>query len=267
MKKRICLVMVLVLAAALLCSCSGNSSEEKRYDVVTNAQVAAVTQNVLGTVDEAPVISGGVVTAAPMLIEQEDEEDDYDTVTPAPTIRSEYAGATPVVIDPIDKPTPTPLPPLNIEYVTYDATNIHISFEGPTGWAIDDSASDTYIIYDTNDDIDYTAFLQIKVVALSSDYTKDQLKTEVTTVMSSMRGDYYSFSSTKTADRTLLDKTGVYADYSAVLSDGTAIRGRVHCASANRKLYIVHMSCPEGYYSTYKDKVYARFRSTIKITQ
>ena len=60
--------------------------------------------------------------------------------------RQQYAGASPVVIDPIDKPTPTPLPPITFAYQTYNATKLHLSFDAPAGWIVDDSASDTYIL-------------------------------------------------------------------------------------------------------------------------
>ena len=67
------------------------------------------------------------------------------TVTSAPLMQSEYAGATPVKIDPVDKPTPTPLPKITFSYTTYNAPNLHLTFEGPAGWIADDLAVDTYI--------------------------------------------------------------------------------------------------------------------------
>ena len=264
MKKRIVLVVSLLLCAAILCGCS-SSTESKHYDVVTNAQpAAAATQNVLGAAETAAVISGGAVTAAPT---EEPVLEEVVYETPAPTMASEYAGATPVVIDPIDKPTPTPLPALSFNYQTYDATKLHISFEGPTGWTVDDSWDDTYIITNPSTAADYQAYLEIRVTSVSSNYTTTEMKNEVTSLMSSLKGDYYTFSSTKTASRTLLDKDGVYADYTATRSDGVTIKGRIHVACVNKTLYIVHMSTPSGYYETYKDTLYARFRSTIKITQ
>jgi len=263
MKKRITLVPMLLLRAALLCSCSGQSGETKLYDVVTNADSLA-TQNVLGMTNQQSTVTAAaaVVISTPVTVES-----DYEAMTPAPPMSSEYAGATPVVIDPIDKPTPTPLPAITFNYITYDATRLHLSFEAPTGWIIDDSADDTYTITNPATNVDYQANLTVRVFSVGSNYTKSELKTEVTNMLSTLKSMYYTFSSTKTAERTLLDKDGVYADYSATLSDGTAIKGRVHVTCVDKKVYMVLMSSPAGYYETYKDTMYAKFRSTIKITQ
>ena len=262
MKKRISLVLVLALCAALLSGCSGSSGGDGvRYDVVAQQPQAAATQNVFGGEDTTVTMQ---VTAVPEVELYQPQEVTY---TPVPTMSSEYAGATPVVIDPIDKPTATPLPALSFNYVTYDATRLHLSFEGPAGWYIDDSASDSYTITNPSTNTDYQASLTVETSDVSSALTKTQLKTEVTNRLSNMKGNFYSFSSTKTAERTLLDKDGVYADYTATLSSGVKIKGRIHVACVNKVLYVMHMVCPEGYFETYKDTVYARFRHTVTISQ
>lgn len=65
----------------------------------------------------------------------------------------------------------------------------------------------------------------------------------------------------------MLDKAGVYANYTGTLSDGTKIAGRVQATCLNKVLYTVHITYPQGYKDTYVDKVYSKMRSTIKITQ
>ena len=263
MDKRITLVLSLMLCVMLLTGCSGsNDNSGVRYDVAGGGTgSAAATQNLFG--DASSVVTVQVTQPPIVEVYQAPEE----VVTPVPTMSSEYAGATPVVIDPIDKPTPTPLPALSFNYETYDATRIHLSFNGPAGWTIDDSASDSYTITNPSTNADYQASLTISVYNVSSNYTKTELKNEVTTRLSSMKGSFYSFSSTKTAERTLLDKDGVYADYTATLSSGVQIKGRYHITCANKVLYVMHMVCPAGYFETYKDTVYAQFRHTVKITQ
>ncbi len=194
---------------------------------------------------------------------------DTDEVTPVPTIRSEYAGATPVVIDPIDKPTATPLPALSFEYTTYDATKLHLSFEGPAGWTVDDTDSDTFIITNTSSSADYQASMTIHIASVTSDYSSSQLTSEVKNMLSNVKSsmDFSSFSPSNTASRTLLDKAGVYANYTGTLSDGTQVAGRVQATCLNKVLYTVHITYPRGYRDTYVDKVYSKMRSTIKITQ
>ena len=73
---------------------------------------------------------------------------------------------------------------------------------------------------------------------------------------------------TKTASRTLLDKNGIYADYTGVeKTTGAAVWGRVHAVCVNKTLYILEMCTPQVYKEQYKDTVYSRFRRTVKITR
>ena len=99
--------------------------------------------------------------------------------TAAPTMQSEYAGATPVVIDPIDKPTPTPLPALNFTYVTYEANALHLTFEGPAGWVPDESEADTYRLTNPDPSMDYAATLTVRAIPVNKQYSKSDLTKEV----------------------------------------------------------------------------------------
>ena len=81
-----------------------------------------------------------------------------------------------------------------------------------------------------------------------------------------------SFSPTNTSGRTLLGANGVYADYTAVLSNGAKIRGRVHAVCVEKVLYTVHLAAPAEYWDLegdvdYKDGVYDHLRKTMKITR
>ena len=67
--------------------------------------------------------------------------------------------------------------------------------------------------------------------------------------------------------RGLLDKTGVYADYSGVNKNGQNVGGRVHVVCIGKKLYVLELSWPKAYTETYKDTVYKQFRHSVKITK
>ena len=169
-----------------------------------------------------------------------------DVQTPAPTMKSEYAGATPVLVDPIDKPTPTPLPPLTFNYEKYEASALHLTFEGPAGWVKDDSMPDTYILTNPTAGVDYAAQLSIQLGTLSDSLDRGK------------------------ADRqTALDALQSHRDTLAVLKQridalfGGA--GRMIISCVNKTLYILHVSYPQGYTSTYVDNVYDKFRHTVKI--
>lgn len=266
MKKRLMLALMLMLCAVLLASCSG---ESKKYDVLssnnTGTTQQSTNQQTANTQTEDPLA----------------EEDDYGTdwaqelptqavptATPAPTVRSQYAGATPVVIDPIDKPTPTAVPKLSITYTPYDAIKLGLSFEGPAGWIQDDTAADTFIIQNPNALIDYPATLTLHAEKVSADYTTENLKTVINGMLKSIgEADFDTYSPSQTAGRTLLGKNGVYADYKGTLEDGREVAGRVHAVCVDRVLYTLHLTAPRAQWSDYKDMVYDKLRDTLVITK
>lgn len=63
-------------------------------------------------------------------------------------------------------------------------------------------------------------------------------------------GTFSSFSESLTAERTLLGKTGVYANYTAVTTSGAEAAGRVHATCIDKTLYTVHITYPRGYRDT-----------------
>ena len=188
-------------------------------------------------------------------------------VTPAPIMQSEYAGATPVVIDPIDKPTPTPLPTLTFTYDTYDASALHMTFEAPIGWMVDDSEPDSYTITNPDPSMDYAARETIREVPVNRAYDKKDLTKEIRGALDTIRsdGNFKTFNPSNTATRTLLGETGVYANYSGVNGDGIHVAGRIIAVCVNKTLYILHCSYPQGYTDTYVAALFNRFRSTVKM--
>ena len=272
MKKRLMLALMLILCAALLAGCG----EEKRYNVKTEDGNQQTQQN-LGAQ------TGLTEEEIDPLAEEDDyttEEDDaweaaelpeppVVTATSAPTVRSEYAGATPVVIDPIDKPTPTPVPPLTVTYATYDATNIGLSFEGPAGWTKDASASDAFVLENPNDRIDYRARLELQATKVSGQYSVSDLKNVINSMLDSIGTSmaFEEYEPSQTAERTLLGKDGVYANYSGTLADGRQVYGRVHAVCVDKVLYTVHLTAPRAQWDEYKEMVYDHLRDTLTITK
>lgn len=192
----------------------------------------------------------------------------YTEPTSAPTMNSQYAGATPVVIDPIDKPTPSPVPTLTFsEYTVYDATKLSLSFEAPAGWIVNDVEQTSYQLTNPDMSVDYQATLRVSVYAVNTEYSQSEMAKEVKSILSRYRSDYNSFSPTNTATRSLLDKTGVYADYSGVNKNGQNVGGRVHVVCIGKKLYVLELTWPKAYTETYKDTVYKQFRHSVKITK
>ena len=273
MKKKV-LCLVLALCAVTLTACQ----QREVFDTLppegrtTSEPAAEAAQDLFGsTVVGATDYDDG--SYDPTSEEGGDWEEVPETAqtvsvaTVAPMISSEYAGATPVIIDPVDKPTPTPLPTLSFGYVTYEANALHLTFEGPSGWTVDDSQSGAYILTNPDPSMDYAATLSVRAIPVNKQYSKSELSREVKGMLDTLSGsgDYKSFEPSNTADRTFLNSTGVYANYKAALKDGTLIAGRMIVACVDKTLYTLHVTYPRGYTDFYVENVYNKFRHTVKL--
>lgn len=272
--KKTALCLMLCLCVVLLCSCG----EKEEYPMVNAAPIT--TQSLFGSTDETPDEPDQVLLDWDNTDYDPSSEDgsgvwddnliDMDeTTTPVPTVKAESAGATPIVIDPIDKPTPTPLPSLSFTYAVYNAPKLHLQFEAPAGWIVDDSENDTYILTNPDMNVDFAASVTIRVTQLSGNYSKNELKKEVQGMQSTVRSsvNFRYFDSSNTAERTFLGANGVYANYNGTLENGIQVAGRVHAVCVNKNLYTIHVSYPMGYRETYVSNVYDKIRHTIKITE
>lgn len=202
------------------------------------------------------------------------EDTAYATATPAPSpvvINSQYAGATPLAIDPIDKPTPTAAPSVTLsssDFTTYDATRLRISFDAPSGWDVDDSNANTFILTNPDPRMAYHGQIMMTVTSVSTSYSENDLKREVRNVRDSIKGSYNDFNPSNTASRTLFDAKGIYLDFTGTLK-GTEVQvwGRIQAVCVNRNLVIVQITGPREYRALYKDTIYPKFRSSVRFTR
>lgn len=273
MKKGFRTVLLLSACLVLLAGCA--SEPKTQYNVNTQGAANTPSTNTAGS-------------SLPADYDPASEEDDYTgdaastpeeihlptlvtpppTNTPIPVISGQYSGATPVVIDPIDKPTPTPLPALSFTYQTYTASNLNLTFEGPAGWVVDTSEANSYKLQSSDWATGYAATLVIRANSTSIEYTTDSLTTEVKSMLTNLRNaNYPKFSPSNTATRKglFLGATGVYANYTATLDGNLQIAGRIAAVYKDNVLYTVHLTYPAGYTDTYKTNVYDKLRDTLKI--
>ena len=273
MKKGFRTVLLLSACLVLLAGCA--SEPKTQYNVNTQGAANTPSTNTAGS-------------SLPADYDPASEEDDYTgdaastpeeihlptlvtpppTNTPIPVISGQYSGATPVVIDPIDKPTPTPLPALSFTYQTYTASNLNLTFEGPAGWVVDTSEANSYKLQSPDWATGYAATLFIRANSTSIEYTTDSLTTEVKSMLTNLRNaNYPKFSPSNTATRKglFLGATGVYANYTATLDGNLQIAGRIAAVYKNNVLYTIHLTYPAGYTDTYKTNVYDKLRDTLKI--
>lgn len=282
-KKTICLALVLCCTLVLTaCAQQATYPNQPKQDSAsqssTEQQPVTVQADMSAASEAAPAqqINFNNGSYDPASEEGGQSEQIGDTaqnapaVTNAPMMQSEFAGATPVKIDPVDKPTPTPLPKITFSYTTYNAPNLHLTFEGPAGWIADDLAADTYILTNPDPSMDYEAKAEIRTIAAGKDYTQKELVKEVKAQAEALQGtgSFQSFSASDTATRTFINGNGVYIAYKGTLNDGqeTGVAGRIIVNTVNKVLYVLHVSYPRGLADTFADGVYNKIRHSMKLT-
>lgn len=278
MKRKLALILLMLFALLVLNACSGQPEVEGLTMADPNTQVIDPRLVQQPTAQPAPQqtaqeIDWDSLDYDPSNEENGEDTDGYEIQSGGNYMASAtvypYTGATPMPLDPIDMPTPTPRPKLTFTYQPYDIARLGISFEGPVGWTLDESVESTMILWQPETEImdNYRAFLSIEVINTGSSLSNSEMKEEVLSVLKSIGSVNYSeWSRTNTAARTLFGEDAVYADYRGVMVDGTIVRGRVHVASVNKRTVTVHMSCPGGFNEDYTSGMYVKMRNTLKMT-
>jgi len=270
MKKRLLSVIMALLLMGALSSC-------KEPDLPDGTMLAGSNNTIISNIS-TPLPEMTAQPKAPAInFDDSDDpfnEEDFDDTglvgsngNAVPV--SLYAGATPMPLDPIDMPTPTPPPKLTFTYQTYEITRMGISFSAPVGWEIDDSVDGTIILSQPLHSVldNYRAYLSIEIRSVGSTLTKAEMRSRLTGTLDTIRGEFVSWENKQAADRTLFGQPGLYNDYRGVMLDGTIVRGRVHVACVSKKAVIVHLSCPGNFNEDYMGGVYAKLRSTLKETK
>ena len=110
-----------------------------------------------------------------------EEDNGYTAASGAYNANGErvYAGATPIPIDPIDMPTPTPRPELTFTYGEYTAAKLGFTFKSAVGYTVDDSASDTYILTEPASAVrdGYPCVITLQVTPITSNYAAKDVQT------------------------------------------------------------------------------------------
>ena len=267
-KKRILCLALVLCAALVMTACQQKETFPTTAQQPQQAADQQPGQNIFGDTPVPREIDFDDGSYDPTREEGgNDEAVDEPDATPTPFMQSEYAGATPVPIDQVDKPTPTPLPSLTFTYAIYEAPALHLSFEGPAGWLPDDSQPDTFTLTNPDPSMDYAATLSIRTAPVSKNYNKSELIKEVKGNLDTIGSEgYQKFDRSNTAGRKFMNSDGIYANYSGTTTEGVKVAGRLIIACSNKTLYILNVSYPAGYTKTYVDKVYDHFRHSVKVT-
>ena len=260
MKKTAALLSLLLCISLLL---SGCAREQVVYQEVSVAQPTAVRQaDILNTATDAP---------APVISFPEEEEEpeqpdpiyyNYGQPEAQPVEQSRYAGSTPIPLDPVDMPTPTPRPDVTFEYETYQAA-IGYSFEAPIGWELTQDDTNTFILTDPETRDGVNGQIMITVNRVDSGYKVNQLRGELANQLNELKRNYVTFNPASSTSRELLKHDGFYNTYRGVTYDGIVVRGLVHVCLAERRIITLSFKAP-GWYNTSYTRVYNRIKNTIK---
>ena len=290
MKRNWKLMVCLLAALFALTACSSKPSPDEFPDITQNiglaetpapsAPVDGQQQNDGVSANTAPG-DGSIFSDNPYLEEPDftaadvEAEEDYvdpdygvldSLVTPEPagTVYP-YAGSTPIPLNPVDMPTPTPKPDLSFTYAQYIASTVGVTFEGPTGWQVNESQSSMFILSEPTTQIKdgQQCIITISAEPVGSTYNQRELETHVEYRLDTIGGSQFTdFKPSYTATRHMLGANGVYANYSGRLTDGTEVGGRIQYVSIDGTLYGLEIMFPEGFRGDFID-VFGEIRSSM----
>ena len=282
MKRNWKLLLCLLMAALTLCACSAKESPEDFPDI-TQAIGPTATPTAVPTavpVTDAQQDDTSIFEHNPYLEEDFTEEDilaEEDYVDPefgvldrfvpsepAGTVYP-YAGSTPIPLNPVDMPTPTPKPDLSFTYAQYIASTVGVTFEGPANWQVNETQSGVFMLSEPTNQVKdgQQCIITISAEPIGSSYNQKELETHVEHRLDSIGGaQFESFKPSYTATRHMLGSTGVYANYSGTLTDGTPVGGRIQYVSEGGILYGLEIVFPEGFRGDFID-VFGEVRSSM----
>ncbi len=177
-----------------------------------------------------------------------------------------YTGATPVLLHPVDLPTPTLPPPIEFNYVAYNVSSLGLSFEGPANWVESEPSEGMYVLTDPVERDGIYATITITRELLNATYTTNDLKEVVKDrVGKTGTRDFASgFERFSIEDRPFGDYLGAYTDYRGTLPSGSLARGRFQALGVGQVLYTIELR-HTAYISDSFMKNYNRIRNTLQI--
>lgn len=249
MKKRIFLLLALMICAMLLCGCSSapenTSAAVYQPDPLALPTTALVTPKPqTNTGDQDAYLAGSV-------------QDAYGNKV--------YAGATPILLNPIDMPTATPKPSLVFGYTPFDFENLGLRFDAPQGWYLDSSAPNTITLLDPNTYDGVQASISVSITSVDKDYELNDVKQTLNDTLKELSRNYVEWEQRVAGSKTQLKKDGYYNRYTARTVEGAEVRGQVRIAllDGNRIITVI-LTAPGGYADSYVN-VLDHIRETMKL--
>ena len=288
MKRNWKLLVCLLLAALTLCACG---KQEPVEDFPTITQALGPTSTPVPAPTAAPQaenvpqpaaqgesifsanpfdVSIGGLTEADIL--SEEGVDPFADSRPLQAVVPEgtpypYAGSTPIPLDPVDMPTPTPRPDLTFTYADYVASTVGVTFKGPVSWMVDESMPSMLVLSEPTNQVrdGQQCVITLSAEPVSSNYSQNDLKSHVKQRLDTLYvSDFTEWKPSLTATRYMMGTEGVYANYTATRNDGVVIGGRIHYVCINKMLYGLEIVYPQGFKDDFLD-VFGEIRSSMSL--
>ncbi len=190
------------------------------------------------------------------------------------TLQLDNPLATPVAVDPIDKPTPTPAPTPDYMYDTYTSSSMGVSFSIPYSWLLNPSTNQetTLQLVEPKSEIMepdcYQTRLTIERFSAGLSQTAADARTRLESVLTELEGMFTTFKANDIATASIGGASGYYCYYRATYNDGTkeySMRGRVAVVAHDKELIQIRLTTPSNWFSYY-NHVYRQLRATFKFT-
>lgn len=182
------------------------------------------------------------------------------------------AAATPVAIDPIDKPTPTPAPTPNYIYEPYSNTSMGVSFSIPYTWLLNPNTNqDTTVQFvepksEMMDTDGYQTRITVERVNRGQAQTAADARAYLETTLDILSGSFTTMTLGNIASASIGKANGAYCYFNAEYEDGTktySMRGRITIVANGNSLYQIRLTAPRAWY-TYYEHVFRKARQTFK---
>ena len=190
------------------------------------------------------------------------------------TLQHDNPLATPVAVDPIDKPTPTPAPTPDYMYDTYTSSSMGISFSIPYSWLLNPSTNQETTLQfvepksEMMEPDGYQTRLTIERFSAGLNQTAADARTRLESVLTELEGMFTTFKANDIATASIGGASGYYCYYRATYNDGTkeySMRGRVAVVAHDKELIQIRLTTPSNWFSYY-NHVYRQLRATFKFT-
>jgi len=180
--------------------------------------------------------------------------------------------ATPVAVDPIDKPTPTPAPTPNFIYNTYTNDAMGVSFSIPYTWLLNPNTNLATTVqfvepkHEMMDPDGYQTRITIEKINMGLSQTASDARNQLETTLDELSDTFTTFTPGNIDSGNFGGANGYYCYYKAEYNDGVKnyeMNGRIIIVAHEKALYQIRLTTPRDWYSYY-NYLWRRVRSSLE---